>query len=433
MKKIILFILVLIIFEPLSAQQKLTEPTFPKGNIGTQLEALPYYNQAVDFLILKDTVSAKKVLYKAFSISFDLVETQLLLGDILYDQNKLDSALYFYKGGIDFAIEQAPHFYFRLFETAHLNGEYDVLHHFLKTFQKFYGKQAEGKYEEEFEYTVNDKEFYLNCDDFIHNFENWLTTAQYKDTLSQSDFHFGISPKGWFVQNKKGLVEIRKSRNRYKKSKIQSELNIEIAYYDEKTGFYFLTIRNSDSTKIAIAKRDNNKWKNIKYLPNEINKSSWTSYPFYNSELGLLYFSDLRNGNKDLFVVKYDSKNNICEKVESLNRLNTDKDEIAPFFKGNTFYFSSNGKSGFGGFDLYYTNDSQTTNQVLKPMNGYNLGTSYNSWNDELQIITHSNKQTLILQRSRENKSFLIEVKLLNKRNRINLDSHLPTTNTTGL
>ena len=34
-------------------------------------------------------------------------------------------------------------------------------------------------------------------------------------------------------------------------------------------------------------------------------------------------------------------------------RVNTIKDELYPYISDNTFYFSSNGQLGFGGFDIF--------------------------------------------------------------------------------
>ena len=65
--------------------------------------------------------------------------------------------------------------------------------------------------------------------------------------------------------------------------------------------------------------------------------------------------------------------------------INTQGDEISPFihFDGKTLYFSSNGKVGMGGFDIYYSkmNDDTTWTEPK------NLGYPINTFNDEMGLI----------------------------------------------
>ena len=126
-----------------SAQNIHTEPEHPKGNIATQMKALPHYNEACELYKNKNISAAKKSLEEAINISFDLTEAQLFLGLIYYEQGILDSALFCINNGIDFSIDQKEHFYFLVFETALKNGKYDILKHNSSHFSKLYGKHQD--------------------------------------------------------------------------------------------------------------------------------------------------------------------------------------------------------------------------------------------------------------------------------------------------
>jgi len=68
--------------------------------------------------------------------------------------------------------------------------------------------------------------------------------------------------------------------------------------------------------------------------------------------------------------------------------INTNGDEMSPFihFDGKTLYFSSDGKPGMGGFDIYMTRmNSDTT--WSEP---HNLGYPINTYNDETGLIIES-------------------------------------------
>jgi hypothetical protein len=71
--------------------------------------------------------------------------------------------------------------------------------------------------------------------------------------------------------------------------------------------------------------------------------------------------------------------------------INTPGDEMSPFihFDGRTLYFSSNGRVGMGGFDIYFTkmNDDTTWTEPQ------NLGYPINTYNDEMGLIIDASGQ----------------------------------------
>jgi peptidoglycan-associated lipoprotein len=92
----------------------------------------------------------------------------------------------------------------------------------------------------------------------------------------------------------------------------------------------------------------------------------------------VLYFvSDMDGGlgGFDIYYVDLDGKE-IGSPVNLGNTVNTPEDEISPFYMDGTLYYSSNGRPGLGGFDIYYSEWNGSAWNV--PVNmGFNYNSSY--------------------------------------------------------
>ena len=125
------------------------------------------------------------------------------------------------------------------------------------------------------------------------------------------------------------------------------------------------------------------KWSNKQLLPfNDRNYDC--SFPFINDNGDHLFFASNMPGGYggyDLYVSElvdgaWSVPHNLGEEI------NTTKDEIYPFLHGDSLIFSSNGKLGFGGFDLYC---SQWKDK--KASNCKNLKKPFNSSHDDFAMI----------------------------------------------
>ena len=132
-------------------------------------------------------------------------------------------------------------------------------------------------------------------------------------------------------------------------------------------------------------------------LPDRINKSgSTTSHPsiILDGEDYILYFSSDRpggEGNRDIWKSSFNSA--LEFKIpENLSLINTDQDDITPFYHDNTntLYFSSNGHNGFGGYDVYKIAEGSMDSISIQNM-GSLINTPYNDLypyvNDNLSEI----------------------------------------------
>lgn len=135
-------------------------------------------------------------------------------------------------------------------------------------------------------------------------------------------------------------------------------------------------------------------WGSPKKLPRIINMPEYTAMqPAFGYDRTLkryvLYFvSDRPNGKGGLDIWA-----SVMERDESFNEpfplpFNTEKDEITPYFHqaSQTLFFSSNGMTGFGGFDVFKSKKI-SSQQWSDPLN---LGNPLNSSFDECYFSFHT-------------------------------------------
>ncbi|MBX2964377.1 MAG: PD40 domain-containing protein [Cyclobacteriaceae bacterium] len=118
-----------------------------------------------------------------------------------------------------------------------------------------------------------------------------------------------------------------------------------------------------------------------------VNSGEWESQPSLSADGRTLYFvSDRRGGlgRRDIWV-SYLDENGQWTKAQNLGApVNTIYDEISPFIHANnkTLYFASKGHTGFGGYDLYYS--ERTAEGWSTPVN---LGRPINNFEDQFSLF----------------------------------------------
>ncbi len=369
-------------------------PEHPKGNTATQMEALPFYNEACELFTIGKIEAAKHSLQEAINISFDLTEAQLFLGLIMEEQNKLDSALYFFRNGIDFSIDQKEHFYFKTFETGMINGEYDIVKHNAGHFKKLYGKhQDTSRYESEYKFTILDFELVEKHLLFVYDYNSWLPKMNIIDTLEKLESKnqdISACAKGsnlTLIGNGK-ISNFKSTKNFKKKKKIGNFIkNAESTFLSSNGKLAFYSLSENGNTDIFYSVMEGKKWSAPLKISGDLNTSFWESDPWFSEKDSTLYFSSNRTGNKDLYATKINFDSNKSEKTFSLYRINTHRDEINPAFYNDVFYFSSNGHPGFGGFDIYHSVSYRNEDDFVIPLDFYNMKSTCNTNKDETEYI----------------------------------------------
>jgi len=145
--------------------------------------------------------------------------------------------------------------------------------------------------------------------------------------------------------------------------------------------------RGYGSCDLFESRKVGNEWSRPVNLGPEVNSPAWESQPSLSSDGRTLFFvSDRRGGigNKDIYV-SYKLDNGQWTKAENLgDKINTPFDEISPFIhvNGRTLFVASNGKPGFGGYDLYrsdYENGVWTATE--------NFGSPVNNHEDQFSLF----------------------------------------------
>lgn len=119
----------------------------------------------------------------------------------------------------------------------------------------------------------------------------------------------------------------------------------------------------------------------------EINSSAWESQPSLSADGRLLYFiSDRRDGigGRDIYF-SHKMDDGKWSPAENMGQpINTPFDEISPFIhvNGRTLFYATNGKPGFGGFDIFKS--ELTDGKWEMPVN---FGSPVNDHEDQFSLF----------------------------------------------
>jgi OmpA-OmpF porin, OOP family len=131
------------------------------------------------------------------------------------------------------------------------------------------------------------------------------------------------------------------------------------------------------------------RWSAPRNLGAGVNSSDWESQPALSADGRTLYFvSDRRGGSlgrRDIWVSTLNSKGEWTRAKNVGKPINTIYDEISPFIHVNnkTLYFASNGLTGFGGYDIFYS-EKDTAGQWIDPVN---FGAPVNNHEDQFSLF----------------------------------------------
>jgi cell division protein FtsN len=115
----------------------------------------------------------------------------------------------------------------------------------------------------------------------------------------------------------------------------------------------------------------------------------------------VLYFAAQQAGKWDIFVIRRTDENNWTAPEPLDSNINTPFDERFPYVSpdGQTLYFSSNGHSGMGGYDLYKSTFDRVAQQWNTPEN---LGFPYSSPYDDWLFVPNTEQTEALFVSSRE-------------------------------
>lgn len=149
--------------------------------------------------------------------------------------------------------------------------------------------------------------------------------------------------------------------------------------------------------EIWVVKKKGSSWGQPEKLGEEINVPGYSStQPTIGIETKtgkeILYFVSDRPdgvGGKDIWYSKYDAKKDFYANARNLGRsINTPRDEMSPFYfeQEKKLYYSTDGRAGLGGFDIYVARG-----ELKKWIAPINLGPPINSSVDDIYYVLKKN------------------------------------------
>ncbi len=148
------------------------------------------------------------------------------------------------------------------------------------------------------------------------------------------------------------------------------------------------------SCDIFFSVLTNGKWSMPVNLGSPVNTRYWETQPSINATGNMLFFSSNRpggSGGNDIWYSVYRQNGKWSPPRNLGKNINSSGDEISPFihFDGRTLYFSSDGRPGMGGQDIYFSRmeDDTTWSEPV------NLGYPINTFNDEMGLTIESGGQ----------------------------------------
>jgi OOP family OmpA-OmpF porin len=119
-----------------------------------------------------------------------------------------------------------------------------------------------------------------------------------------------------------------------------------------------------------------------------VNSSEWESQPSLSADGRTLFFVSDRKGGvgrRDIWVSTLNAKGEWSKARNAGKQINTIYDEISPFIHVNnkTLYFASNGITGYGGYDIFYS-EKDSIDNWKDPVN---MGAPINNHEDQFSLF----------------------------------------------
>ena len=145
------------------------------------------------------------------------------------------------------------------------------------------------------------------------------------------------------------------------------------------------------SCDLYVSYKTGNAWSVPENMGEVINSPSWDSQPSLSADGRTLYFVSNRSGgfgSRDIYVSQQNEAGEWQSPQNVGSSINTSFDDISPFIhpNGQRLYFATNGRLGFGGFDIYFS-DKKSANEWLAPTN---FGYPINTHDDEVSMFISS-------------------------------------------
>ena len=349
------------------------------------------------------------------------------LGNAYYFNGELTKAVKWYDALFEMNSQQEPEYYYRYSQALKASGNYSKADQVLETFNQLVKNDKRGilfesnkNYLEQIKsnsgrFEIADAGINSKYSDYGSAFlDNKVVFASARDTGGVSRKTFKWTNKSFtnlYAAELKADGTVGEPE-RFEK-KINSKFNESTPVFtkDGKTMYFtrnnFLKgKRGKDDKKITLLKLYrahliNGKWENITELPFNSDLYS-VAHPALSLDEKQLYFaSDMPGtiGQSDLFSTAINSDGTFGAPQNLGAGINTEGRETFPFVSGdNELYFSSDGRQGLGGLDVFVAKiNSDTGIGEIQ-----NIGAPVNTTQDDFAFIINSENRSGFFSSNRE-------------------------------
>jgi OmpA-OmpF porin, OOP family len=383
------------------------QPTFSQQILSTKnKKAIELYTQADNFRVRGQFSQAISMLQEALEKDREFVEAYYRLGIVYMSIKKFPEAVKYFEKGLSLTtdVKKQKVFWFDLGESYFTLGEYDkaekLIADFLRveTFNKPRIERAQmlarniAFAKENKNISASYKQKVLS--DTVNKF-----AMQYFPVLTADQQSLIFTRRTGFTDNHdEDLVISSKDPSGRWTAPESISKNINTTYNEgtctisadgRKLIFTSCTGREGfGSCDLFETRRIGTEWTEPRNLGPNVNTTEWESQPSLSADGRTLFFvSDRRGGlgRRDIWMSTLGPDANWSKAKNVGKPVNTVYDEISPFIHVNnrTLFFASKGLTGYGGYDLYFS-EKDSTGAWGEPLN---MGAPINNHEDQFSLF----------------------------------------------
>ncbi len=399
MKPFITFILLTFVTISTFAQQKY----YTKSK-----KAIKHFESALNNYNLQYFKNAKQELQKALLRDNKFIDAYILLGEIASEENKQDTAIKLYSKAISIKHDYNPLMYLRRADLQKSIGQYENAKNDYNTFISLTKKIKE--YKEYVDKKIEECDIAILIKRNPVKFEPKNLGSEINSSLSEywpsitadtNTITFTVSDRK--INSQEDLYFSKKINGKWQKAiKIQEPINTpksegaQTISADGKTMVFTACLRSDSygSCDLYISHKIGNKWTIPQNMMSPINTKYKESQPSLSADGKTIYFASNRPGGKgkfDIWKSNLQDDKTWCNPINLGDSINTNQDELAPFihYDNQSLYFSSKGKPGMGGSDLFMSKKINKTQWSEAKNLSYPINTHKN---EESIVITPDGK-----------------------------------------
>ncbi|MGD0341227.1 MAG: OmpA family protein, partial [Bacteroidales bacterium] len=399
--------------------------SFSQGLHSTSSRAVKIYDEGKESYENLDYNTAEQQLKEALKYDDKFFEAYMMLGELYTNLNRFFEAASNYQSAVKIDSNAYRPVYFRLANAELMTGDYiNALKHY-KTYLRDKGNSDKNrliamKNIRNCEFAIEamkkpvpfdpinagdginttDDEYWpsITADGQTLMFTRQIPSNNYMQNMgsTQEDFYISTKSNGVWQKATNAGEPLNTSANEGAQTLSSNGKYMYFTACDRPGGL--------GSCDLYFSAFNDGNWSTPYNLKWPVNTTAWESTPSISADGNTLYFSSNRPGGfggKDIWYSKRNADGTWSNPVNMGKTINTEGNEISPFihFDGRTLYFSSDGRPGMGGYDIYMSR-MQDDSTWSEPKN---LGYPINTYNDEMGLIIDATGKTAYYSTKREN------------------------------